>query len=116
MKTFYAPGKVMEFTAPAGGVTAGTGVKIGSLLVIALVTAAENVKFNGVAEGIVEVAKVSTEEWTEGQQVNWDDSAKNFTEVTTGKYKAGIAAKAAANPSATGYVRLNGVDLGAALA
>lgn len=116
MKTFIQPGDTLEFTAPAGGVVAGTGVKIGDLLVIALTTAAVGVKFNGRRIGVVEHAKLSAQAWTEGQQVNWDDTNKRFTTVTTGNFKAGVAAAAAANPSATGQVVLAGVNLGAALA
>lgn len=116
MKTFVAPGEVVDFIAPAGGVVSGTGVKIGDLLVIATVTAAAGEVFNGLRVGIVEHAKTSAQAWTEGQQVNWDNTAKVFTTVTTGNFRAGVAAKAASNPSATGQVVLSGVNLGAALA
>jgi len=37
MKNFVQPGESVEFTAPVGGVTAGVGVQIGQLLVIATV-------------------------------------------------------------------------------
>jgi predicted RecA/RadA family phage recombinase len=116
MKTFIQPGEALEFTAPAGGVIAGTGVKIGDILVIALVTAAAGAKFNGVRTGVVEHAKLSAQAWTEGQQVNWDDGNKRFTTVTTGNFRAGVALAVAANPTATGLVVLAGVNLGAALA
>ena len=116
MKTFVQQGDVLEFTAPAGGVVAGTGVKIGDLLVIPLVTAAEGEKFNGRRTGVVEHAKLSAQAWTEGQQLNWDVTNSEFTTVTTGNFRAGVAAAAAANPSATGLVLLSGVNLGAALA
>jgi predicted RecA/RadA family phage recombinase len=116
MKTFIQPGDTLEFTAPAGGVTSGTGVKIGDLLVIALTTAAAGAKFQGRRTGVVEHAKLSAQAWTEGQQVNWDDTNKRFTTVTTGNFKAGVAAEAAVNPSSTGKVVLSGVNLGAALA
>ncbi len=116
MNTFVQPGDVLEFTAPAGGVTAGTGVKIGDLLVIPTITAAAGAKFTGVRVGVVTHAKLSAQAWTEGQQVNWDDTNKRFTTVTTGNFRAGVAAAAAANPSATGKVVLSGVNLGAALA
>lgn len=116
MKTFVQNGDALEFTAPAGGVTAGTGVKIGDLLVIATTTAAVGEKFNGQRVGVVEHAKLSAQAWTEGAQVNWDDTNKRFTTATTGNYKAGVAAAAAANPSSTGLVLLHGVNLGAALA
>ncbi len=116
MKNYVQPGEVLEFTAPAGGVVAGTGVKIGDVLVIATITAAAGAKFTGVRTGVVDHAKLSAQAWTEGQQVNWDDTNKRFTTVTTGNYRAGVAAEAAANPSATGKVVLSGVNLGAALA
>jgi predicted RecA/RadA family phage recombinase len=116
MKTFVQEGDILEFVAPAGGVTAGTGVKIGDILVIALDTAAVGVKFRGRRTGVVEHAKLSAQAWTEGAQVNWDDTNKRFTTVTTGNFRAGVAAAVAANPSATGKVVLAGVNLGTALA
>jgi predicted RecA/RadA family phage recombinase len=116
MKLFVQEGDNLEFTAPSGGVTSGVGVKIGDLLVIAEETAAVGVKFRGRRTGVVECAKLSAQAWTEGQQVNWDDTNKRFTTVTTGNFRAGVAAAAAANPSATGKVVLHGGNLGAALA
>lgn len=114
MKTFVQEGIVLEFTAPAN-VTAGTGVKIGDLLVFPLVTVLSGARFNGVVRGVVTAAKLSAQAWTEGQQVNWDDTNKRFTTVTTGNYRAGVAVAVANNPSATGVVFLCGVNLGASL-
>lgn len=116
MKTFVQPGDFLTVTAPTGGVVSGTGVKIGDLLLIATVTAAPGEQFTGARVGVVEHAKLSAQAWTEGQQVNWDDVNKRFTTVTTGNFRAGVAAAAAVNPSATGFVLLSGVNLGAALA
>jgi predicted RecA/RadA family phage recombinase len=116
MKNFVEDGEVLTFTAPAGGVVAGTGAKIGDILVIATVTAAAGALFTGVRTGVVDHAKLSAQAWTEGQQVNWDDTNKRFTTVTTGNFRAGVAAAVAANPTATGKVVLAGVNLGAALA
>lgn len=116
MKNFVQPGDVLEFTAPTGGVTAGTGVKIGDILVIATETKSVGELFRGVRTGVVDHAKLSAQAWTEGQQVNWDDTNKRFTTVTTGNFLAGVAAAVAANPSATGKVVLKGTNLGAALA
>ncbi len=116
MKTYVQPGDVVEFTAPTGGVTAGVGVKIGDILVIATTTQLATETFRGVRTGVVEHAKLSAQAWTEGQQVNWDDTNKRFTTVTTGNFRAGAAAAVAANPTATGKVILSGVNLGAALA
>lgn len=116
MKTYVSPGEAWEFTAVAPGAVSGTGQKIGDILVIATVTAATGQPFVGLRTGVVEHAKLSAQAWTEGQQVNWDDTNKRFTTVTTGNFRAGVAAKAAANPSATGFVILAGVNLGTALA
>jgi predicted RecA/RadA family phage recombinase len=114
--TYRQPGDVLPFTAPAGGTVNGLAVKIGSALGIAQSTAAVGVRFEMMLVGVHEVAKVSAQAWTEGQQINWDNTAKLFTTVTTGNFRAGVATAAAANPTATGFVRLNGVDVGAALA
>jgi predicted RecA/RadA family phage recombinase len=115
-KQAQAEGNYLEFTAPTGGVTKDVGVKIGDILVIAQTTQLATEKFIGQRIGVVEHAKLSAQAWTEGQQVNWDDTNKRFTTVTTGNFKAGVAARAAANPSSTGFVLLSGVSLGAALA
>jgi len=116
MKTYSKDGAVLELTAPTGGVTSGTGVKIGDGFVFATVTALATEKFNGQRLGVVTHAKVSAQAWTEGQQINWDDTAKLMTTVTTANFRVGYAAEAAANPTATGKVVLSGVNLGAALA
>lgn len=109
MKNYVSRGTALELTAPSGGVVAGTGVLIGSLLVIPTVTAAEAAKFNGLASGVVTHAKTSAQAWTEGVKIYWDNSAKVFTTTSGGNTLVGVAAAAAANPSATGKVRLDGV-------
>lgn len=109
MKNYVQPGDVLELTAPSGGVVSGTAYLIGSLLVIATVTAAQTEKFNGQVVGVVEHAKVSAQAWTEGVKVYWDNSAKLFTTTSGGNTLVGVAAKVADNPSATGFVRLDGV-------
>jgi predicted RecA/RadA family phage recombinase len=115
MKTYLEDGENPTYTAPAN-VTDGTAVKIGDLLVIPTITVLSGAQFTGVIRGVVQHAKVSAQAWTEGQQVNWDDTAKLFTTVTTGNFRAGVAYRVAANPTATGLVFLHGVNLGAALA
>lgn len=109
MKNYVQPGDVLELTAPVGGVVSDTAYKIGQLLVVALVTAAAGEKFSGTRVGVHELPKVSAQAWTEGALVYWDDAAKNVTTVATGKLCIGVAAAAAANPSATGLVLLNGI-------
>jgi len=109
MENYVAPGEVVELTAPTGGVVSGTAYLIGGLVIVALVTAAEAAKFNALVTGVVEHAKVSAQAWTEGAKLYWDDTAKNFTTTASGNTLVGVAAAAAANPSATGKIRLDGV-------
>lgn len=115
MKTFSQEGENPTQTAPAN-VTAGTGVKIGDFLIIPTMNALSGAQFTGVIRGTVEHAKLAAQAWTEGQAVNWDDTNKRFTTVTTGNFRVGWATRVAVNPSATGFVYLTGVNLGAALA
>jgi predicted RecA/RadA family phage recombinase len=108
---FIQPGECLEFTAPTGGVTSGTPLLIGSLLVVPLVTAAATVKFNGCTCGVFKVTKADSQAWTEGVKVYWDDTNKNFTTTSTANTLCGVAAAAVASTAGltTGYVRLDGV-------
>ena len=109
MNNYDSPGEVLTRTAPSGGVVAGTGKLIGSLLVIPTITAAEAEKFTGLVTGVVEMAKTSAQAWTEGVKVYWITSTSLVTTSAGGNTLIGVAAKAAANPSGTGWVRLDGV-------
>jgi predicted RecA/RadA family phage recombinase len=109
MDNYVAPGEVLELTAPTDGVVSGTAYKIGSLVVVATVTKAETLKFSAIVKGVVQHAKVSAQAWTEGVKIYWDDTAKLFTTTVGSNTLVGVAAAAAANPTATGWIRLDGV-------
>jgi predicted RecA/RadA family phage recombinase len=106
---FIQPGDVLELTAPSGGVVSGTPYLIGTVLVIALTTAAQTLPFRGKVTGVFYVVKNSAEAWTEGAKVYWDNTAKKFTTTSTSNTLVGVAVAAAANPSSNGYVRLDGI-------
>lgn len=106
---YKQPGDVIGFTAPAGGVTSGTAYLIGSLLVVALVSAAEGAEFQGATGGVWSLPKTAAQAWTEGQKIYWNaGTSKADSDGTTG-ILIGVAAVAADNPSSAGFVRLNGV-------
>jgi predicted RecA/RadA family phage recombinase len=111
MDNFVQPGDSLEFTAPGGGVTAGTPVQIGQLLVIPAVTAAATVRFNGAVTGVFRVPKVGSQAWTEGAVVFWDAGNTRFTTVGAGNLQAGIAVEAVGSGASatTGVVRLDGI-------
>ncbi len=109
MINYAQPGEAHLFTAPGGGVVSGLAYLIGSLVVIATVTADAAAMFTGKVVGVVEHAKVSAQAWAEGVPIYWDNSAKNFTTTVGANTLVGVAAEAAANPTALGKVRLDGV-------
>ena len=107
------PGDFLEFTAPSGGVTKGTGVLIGGLLVIPMVSAAVGEKFRGATTGVHSHTKVGSQAWTEGAVVYWDDGNARFTTTAASNYRAGVAVEAVDNGAGdtTGVVRLDGVSM-----
>lgn len=107
MKNFIQPGVNVTVPAPVGGAVSGTPYLIGSLFGIASATVDAGADLSLVTEGVFQVTKVSAQAWTLGQRVYWDDTAKNFTTTVGSNTLVGVAVAAAANPSATGIVRLN---------
>lgn len=111
MTGYDSPGEVLTLTAPVGGVTKDQGVKIGSVIVIPTVSVDAGEKFAGIRVGVVQHAKVSAQSWTEGVKIYLDDDASPdplMTTTSSGNTLVGVAAKAAANPSSTGFVLLDG--------
>lgn len=109
---FNQPAEIREFTAPSGGVVAGTPVLIGALVVIPLVTAAQTIRFNGALAGEWTLPKATGATWSEGQTLYFDSSAVNFTTAQSASARrAGSAMAAAASGDTTGSVRL--VNIGA---
>lgn len=108
MRNFVQPGKVLSLAAPAGGVVAGVGYLIGHLFVVADETAAAAATFTGETEGVFSLAKTSGQAWAVGDRVYWDaTNGRGDTTASLGPC-IGVAVAAAANPSSTGMVRLNG--------
>lgn len=108
MKNFIQPGDVVSVTAPAD-VASGVGVKVGVLFGIAVRDAASGTPIDIQTSGVVEIAKTSAQAWTEGVAIYWNDTQKVATTASTaGNLLIGAAVAAAANPSPTGTVRLNG--------
>lgn len=106
---FVSPGKVMDFTAPAGGVTESQCLLIGALLVVAQAAAAAGERFAAAVDGVFDApaaTHASTQAWTEGQLLYWDDTAKVFTITVGSNTKRGVAAEAKASTSAKGRVKL----------
>ena len=100
----------MTFTAPGGGVVAGQLVRVGSLVVVAISSAAAGLPFEGETDGVFLVPKIAGVAWTEGMLLYHDSVANNIgTVVSATTMRVGVAAVAAASGDTTGYVRFHGV-------
>lgn len=106
MKNFVQPGEMLDLVAPSGGVTSGLAVKIGSIIAIAAITAAADAEFAGAVTGVFDVAAATSQAWTVGATVYWDDTAKVFTTTASTHQKAGYAVAAKGSAAAEGRVRL----------
>lgn len=107
MKNYIQDGEVVTVAAPSGGVTSGAFVKVGSLTGVAQETAAEAAPVAIVRRGVFELGKTSAQAWTVGAKI-YATSGGVMTTVSTDNTLVGVAAAAAANPSATGLVLLTG--------
>lgn len=109
---YIQPGDDITVPAPSGGVVSGAGVQVGVLFGVATATAAEGESVTLATRGVFTLPKTSAQAWTVGAAIYWDADAGGgavaTTATTTGNLLIGVAAEAAANPSATGKVRLNG--------
>lgn len=106
MRNYIKRGIGLDLVAPSGGVTSGTGVKIGSIIAIPSVDAAEGETFNGDTEGCFEHAAATGQAWTLGALLYWDDTNKVFTTTATSNTKAGVAIAAKGSSDAVGSVKL----------
>lgn len=109
MNNFVQIGENLTLTAPSGGVVSGEGYLIGSLFVVATVTADVGDPFVGRVIGVVELAKPTGEAWTEGAKLYWNNSTRKITTTSGGNTLVGVATEVTASTATTGNVRLDGV-------
>ena len=105
----------LTYTAPSGGVVAGSAYLIGSLLIVATQSAAQGSPFNCVRAGVFDLPKAAGA-WLEGQLIYWDNSARCCTTTSLSNTRVGAAAQAQASGDTTGRVVLPGVPAVAGVA
>jgi predicted RecA/RadA family phage recombinase len=106
MKNFIQPGGHLVVAAPYN-VSAGDGVKVGSLFGVASVTVLSGADVVIVREGVFDLKKTSAQAWAQGDAIYWDDTNKEATNVAGGNLPIGKAVATAANPTSTGKVALD---------
>lgn len=107
MQNLVQTGDVVSLTAPAA-VASGAGVLVGTIFGVAVNSAASGAAVELRLTGVVELPKVGAQAWTEGAAIYWIAADGACTTASSGNTLIGKAVAVAANPSATGLVRLNG--------
>lgn len=104
MKNFISSGDIVTVTAPAN-VKSGDLVEVGKLVGVACADAASGSPVNIKTSGVFTVKKVSAQAWTVGAALYVDGG--EATTTASSNTPIGHALAVAANPSATGIVRLS---------
>lgn len=108
MKNYTQPGDLVTITA-AAAIASGELVRAGLLVGVAGGAAAIGEDVSIKTTGVFELPKTSAQAWTVGAAIYMIPASGLCTTATTaGNIFIGVALEAAANPSATGIVRLNG--------
>lgn len=106
MKNFVQTGSYITVPAPAD-VKSGDLVFVGALFGIADIDAVSGASVVLCTEGVYILPKTNAQGWTVGAAIYWDADNKVATTTSTDNDLIGHAVVAAANPSATGQVRLS---------
>jgi predicted RecA/RadA family phage recombinase len=106
MRNSVQLGGILSLIAPYA-VASGAPFKVGGIVAIATNAAALGAAVEGNMAGVFTLPKVSAQAWAVGDKIYWDDATKLMTNVAGGTL-CGAATAAAANPSATGQVYLDG--------
>lgn len=108
MRNYVQPGDTLTLTAPEEIVSGGV-VIVGAIIGVANGDAANGAPVDVDTVGVFTLPKVSALAIAAGDVVYWDAANKLVTKTASGNTKLGVATAAAANPSASVSVRLNGV-------
>lgn len=108
MRNLFKAGVTLTLT-PAVATASGVGVLIGSLFGVAVNDVDANTDGEFLTEGVVELPKTSALAVTVGQRLFWDATNRVVNATASGQMCIGVAASAAANPSATVLVKLGPV-------
>lgn len=108
MKNFIQCGEEgLALTAPYA-VSSGGGFLVGSIFAVAIDDAASGASVVGMTEGVFDITALSTDTFSTGDAVYWDNSNKRCTSTSSGNTKIGGAVAAKASGATTVRIRLNG--------
>lgn len=101
MKNYVQPGKVIDMIAPYA-VVAGAGMLVGQALFGVAVDAIGSLATGeAYTEGVFDLAKSTTQPFSPGARLFWDNSAKNLCTTSTGNQEVAVALTTAATTDTT---------------
>ena len=106
MKTYRHEGNIWDHT-PTSAVVSDQGIIIGTVVGIAVNDIAANATGAVRVQGVVEFAKPSAEDITQGATLNFDETNQEFQLAAGDLAGAGVAAAPAGAGVTTVYVSLN---------
>lgn len=107
MRNYIQAGNTVTVAAPYA-LASGAGALVGTLFGVASGAADNGAEVELVTRGVFELPKLSAQAWTVGAIIYWDNTNKWCTTVASTNVAIGKALAVAANPTATGIVRLSG--------
>lgn len=111
MQTYIQRGDCLTVIAPAGGTESGQLYKVGAIIGVAATTEVAGAAVVLKLDGVFGLTKTSAQAWAVGDLLFMNTTTRALTNVSaTGLVLVGMATEVAANPSATGACRLNGVS------
>ena len=111
MKNDIKLGNVLTLTAPYDRLS-GEGALVGSIFGVATMDVLSGAASEFCVTGCYQLKKTSALAFAVGELAYWDNTAKEVNKTSSGNKLIGVAITAAANPSATVGVRLNGAFVG----
>lgn len=109
MQNVIQDGKVLTLTAPYD-VVSGAGALVGSLFGVATAAVASAASGEFSVEGVFELAKTTSQAWSVGDKLYWNDSTKKLSTVATVGPLVGVCTEAALSADTTGVCKLTGVS------
>ena len=101
-------GDVIDYVNAGAAITSGSGVMISANLVgVAEVDIPATTGVGAVVvEGVHSMAKLNTDDFTQGQKVNWNDTTKQWQAATSDADGAGICWAATATGAVLANIKL----------
>jgi predicted RecA/RadA family phage recombinase len=108
---YIQEGKVLDLTAPVGGVTSGSAYEIGEFFGVALKTAAATETFPLAVEGVFSMTILGTDTPSEGSYLYYDDGNSRLTTTASTHKLVAIAVEAKSSGPTTIKAKLIGHNL-----